>query len=290
MAYTTTSFDTTAALMGNFPTQTVSTTIPPKVIDLTKPQVANQVYLPNPAIDPRISKLWNTASVNVLDPIVADFGPFTDSNTQIITKAQNFIPSLPNAINYSMELGNYSVSSPYISWRSSGNNVSYDSKIIASGGTNLNGQGDLTYIAGNHIFVGNVQVPVADANNEAVNLGQMRDALDMLSAEITGIDRDNEAETLRLTQLIQSLMATMDNTNFSVQREYIPIHSSSSENKYFCVLKYPIQGDPITVMIHLIEEDIEYIGLYNISDNLVEITSPINLNNYNITITYLRKN
>ncbi len=66
--------------------------------------------------------------------------------------------SVPNIkSDYGIELGSLSVAgTPYFDFHSSGNNIDYDSRIIASGGSGSVGQGTLTYTAAKHIFNGGI--------------------------------------------------------------------------------------------------------------------------------------
>lgn len=56
---------------------------------------------------------------------------------------------------------------PYIDFNSGAVAVDYDSRIIASGGTGVAGQGTLTYTAGTHVFSGKVQVTLVLAVDDA---------------------------------------------------------------------------------------------------------------------------
>jgi len=69
----------------------------------------------------------------------------------------NFIS---NGVNVGLELGSPTVgNTPYIDFNSSGSNIDFDSRIIAGGGTTVNGQGNLSYLAANHYFEGVVYLP-----------------------------------------------------------------------------------------------------------------------------------
>lgn len=80
--------------------------------------------------------------------------------------ARNFIGTFTSdsgvqltGANTGFEVGSITVqNSPYFDFHSSGFDNNYDSRIVASLGTALNGQGTLTYIAGTHRFVNDVSV------------------------------------------------------------------------------------------------------------------------------------
>lgn len=57
--------------------------------------------------------------------------------------------------NTGFELGSLTVQNiPYLDFHSSGNNTDFDSRIIATGGTSIVGQGTLSYVAASHVFNG----------------------------------------------------------------------------------------------------------------------------------------
>lgn len=69
---------------------------------------------------------------------------------------------LVTGVNTGVELGSTSqANTPYVDFHSSGNNIDYDARILASGGTASDGNGVLTYTAATHNFVGVVTVPTA---------------------------------------------------------------------------------------------------------------------------------
>lgn len=70
--------------------------------------------------------------------------------------------------NFSFELGSLTASNtPYLDFHSSGNNIDYDARILASGGSASSGQGTITFTAANCDFSGIVRPNV----NNALALG-----------------------------------------------------------------------------------------------------------------------
>jgi hypothetical protein len=279
-------FDATAASLGPLPEQTTSTTPPVIIPDVQSPSLIIK-NLPNQLVDARLAKSWNTSSVRSFDPTITNYGPFppTQEINLTIPVYRPVNNDLPDALN--LDLGSiWSATRPYVTFHSSGFNNFYDAQIASTGGTNIDGQGNLKYIAKSHTFVGDVLIQNADAPGEAVSFGQMQEAVTLLNTSLA-----NEQDRVKL--ILDELLLNIQNTNFEMHREVITLNRTSSQTgneKYYGTTTYNIHGTPASLVINFpAGDDVEYMGLYSISDNKFEITSPEIVHQYTASITYLRK-
>ena len=101
------------------------------------------------------------ATVGLLNTDLTFSGNNTHTGTETFTNLTTLTSNLRMTANTpSIEMGSTSVSNtPYLDFHSSGNNIDFDSRILASGGTGSVGQGALTITAGGGVNVsGNLAV------------------------------------------------------------------------------------------------------------------------------------
>lgn len=285
MATSIRAFDATFSSFGELPEQSLSVLNTVVIANLTSDLVI--ANLPNNLTDARLLNSWSTASVREFDAIINDYGPFPPEQ-EINLTTPVYRPTntdYPDALN--IDLGSvWSETRPFVTFHSSGFNNFYDAQIASTGGTNLDGQGDLKYIAGTHTFVGDVLIQDADQAGEAVSFGQMQNTINMLVAKL-------EADDVRIKELIDSVVQDLASTNFAIHREVITMKRVSTmvgNERYYGVTTYPISGTPSSLIINFQDgDDVEYMGLYSVSNNRFEITSPDIVHMFTASVTYLRK-
>lgn len=282
-------FDATISSFGELPEQTISTIVADLLVNDSLMRSTDLIIsnLPNTLVDARLANSWTTRSVREFDPIINDYGPFPPN------QETNLIPPVyrPNNTNYpdalNLDIGSiWSETRPFLTFHSSGFNNFYDAQIASTGGTNIDGHGNLTYTADTHTFIGDVLVQNADAPGEAVSFGQMQETLNLLNARLA-------EEDTRIQELIESVVQDLASTNFAIHREVIEMNRVSSmvgNEKYYGITTYPISGTPSSLIINFLDgDDVEYMGLYSITGNRFEITSSETVNKYTASVTYLRK-
>lgn len=280
-------FDATAASLGPLPEQTTSTIHSPTIIpDVQSPKLIIS-NLPNTMVDARLSNSWTTSSVRSFDATISNYGPFPPTQ-ELNTSVPVYRPvnsNAPDALN--LDLGSiWSATRPFVTFHSSGFNNFYDAQIASTGGTNVDGNGNLKYTANSHTFIGDVIIPDANAADQAVSFGQMQTAMQLLNTSLA-------TEETRVKAILDQLMLNVASTNFEIYREVITLNRTSSmvgNEKYYGNLTYEPHGSPSSLIVNFpTGDDVEYMGLYSISGNRIEIVSPESVNKYTASVTYLRK-
>lgn len=76
-------------------------------------------------------------------------------------------------------------------------------------------------------------------------------------------------------------------TSSTVKAERLLASKSFSDNAYFVTISETIKGDPISLFVHLPDQDAELLTTFNVSGNRIEFLSFEDIDGLFVTIKYL---